>query len=68
MINPSGKPNEKESVKPVNRYSYPQLALKLPAIAPGQNSIGTGGQYSTGANTLDHFTILRRYLVPRIVS
>ncbi|MGB4362204.1 MAG: DUF6544 family protein [Rhodoferax sp.] len=27
------------------RYSYPQLAFKLPTLAPGQNSIGTGGQY-----------------------
>jgi hypothetical protein len=51
MINPEGKPNEKESVKPANRCSYPQLAFKLPALAPGQNSIGTGGQYSIGADT-----------------
>ncbi|TAH09782.1 MAG: hypothetical protein EAZ11_13965, partial [Curvibacter sp.] len=32
------------------RYSYPQLAFKLPALAPGQTSIGTGGQNSIGAN------------------
>ncbi len=30
----------------------PQLAFKLPALAPGQNSIGTGGQYSIGADRL----------------
>ena len=53
MINPEGKPNEKESVKPANRYSYPQLAFKLPALAPGQNSIGTGGQYSIGADSVN---------------
>jgi hypothetical protein len=51
MINLSRKPIEKESVEPASRYSYPQLAFKLPALAPGQNSIGTGGQYSTGANS-----------------
>jgi hypothetical protein len=50
MFNPSGKPNEEESEKPANRYSYPQLAFKLPALAPGQTSIGTGGQYSIGAD------------------
>ena len=31
------------------------MAVTLPAKAPGQNSIGTGGQYSIGANTLDDF-------------
>jgi hypothetical protein len=50
MFNPTEKPNEKESAKPASRYSYPQLAFKLPALAPGQNSIGTGGQYSIGAD------------------
>jgi polar amino acid transport system ATP-binding protein len=50
MINPSRKPIEKESAEPAKSYSYPQLAFKLPALAPGQNSIGTGGQYSIGAN------------------
>ncbi|WP_317204628.1 hypothetical protein, partial [Janthinobacterium sp.] len=39
--------------KPASRYSYPQLAFKLPALAPGQNSIGTGGQYSIGADKPD---------------
>jgi hypothetical protein len=52
MSNPTEKPNEKEPAKPASRYSYPQLAFKLPALAPGQNSIGTGGQYSIGADSL----------------
>jgi hypothetical protein len=51
MINPGRNPIERKSAKPANRYSYPQLAFKLPALAPGQTSIGTGGQYSIGANT-----------------
>jgi len=34
-----------------NRYSYPQLLVVRSAKAPGQYSIGTGGQYSLGANT-----------------
>ena len=34
-----------------NRYSYPQLAVVRSAKAPGQYSIGTGGQYSFGRNT-----------------
>jgi hypothetical protein len=51
MINPGRNPIERKSAKPANRYSYPQLALKLPALAPGQTSIGTGGQYSIGADT-----------------
>jgi hypothetical protein len=50
MSNPARKSIEKESTKPANRYSYPQLAFKLPALTPGQKSIGEGGQYSTGAN------------------
>nr|WP_096198096.1 hypothetical protein [Enterobacter cloacae] len=33
------------------RYSYPQLTQFKSAKAPGQNSIGTGGQFSIGANT-----------------
>jgi hypothetical protein len=45
------KPNEKVTAKPASRYSYPQLAFKLPTLAPGQNSIGTGGQYSIGADS-----------------
>jgi hypothetical protein len=51
MINPGRNPIERKSAKPANRYSYPQLAFKLPALAPGQTSIGTGGQYSIGANS-----------------
>jgi hypothetical protein len=35
---------------PGSEYSYPQLAVVRPAKAPGQNSIGTGGQYSLGRN------------------
>ena len=43
---------KKEKGKTGNRYSYPQLeAIKL-AQAPGQDSIGTGGQNSVGANKL----------------
>ncbi|RFO95854.1 hypothetical protein DIC66_15520, partial [Rhodoferax lacus] len=41
---------QKESAKPARDYSYPQLAVMLSAKAPGQNSIGTGGQDSIGAN------------------
>ena len=32
-------------------YSYPQLSIKNSAQAPGQFPIGTGGQYSIGADT-----------------
>lgn len=31
------------------------MAFKLPALAPGQNSIGAGGQYSIGANNQELF-------------
>jgi hypothetical protein len=55
MFNPPEKPNEKVTAKPASRYSYPQLAFKLPALAPGQNSIGTGGQYSIGADSAHIF-------------
>jgi hypothetical protein len=58
MINPGRKPIERESAKPANRYSYPQMAFKPPALAPGQNSIGTGGQYSIGADNLDQLSPL----------
>lgn len=34
-------------------YSYPQPALKTSAPAPGQYSIGRGGQYSIGADRRD---------------
>jgi hypothetical protein len=51
-FNPTEKPNEKVTAKPASRYSYPQLAFKLPTLAPGQNSIGTGGQYSIGADSI----------------
>jgi hypothetical protein len=37
--------------KQTYRYSYKQFAAIKPAQAPGQNSIGTGGQNSIGANT-----------------
>ena len=61
MFNPPEQPNEKEPAKPANRYSYPQLAFKLPTLAPGQNSIGTGGQYSIGADTFGKFWSDLRY-------
>jgi hypothetical protein len=48
----SGMPiNKKKGEKLLQkRYSYPQLTAFKTAKAPGQNSIGTGGQYSIGAN------------------
>ena len=43
----------KKERKQTYRYSYTQLvAIKL-AKAPGQDSIGTGGQNSIGANTAE---------------
>jgi hypothetical protein len=51
MTNLYRKPSEKEIPKPAKSYSYPQLALKPPALAPGQYSIGTRGQYSIGADS-----------------
>jgi hypothetical protein len=41
----------KKERKPTYRYSYTQLVAIKPAKAPGQDSIGTGGQNSIGANT-----------------
>jgi hypothetical protein len=45
----------KKERKQTYRYSYTQLVAIKPAKAPGQDSIGTGGQNSIGANkaTLD---------------
>ena len=40
----------KKERKQTYRYSYTQLAVIKPAKAPGQDSIGTGGQNSIGAN------------------
>jgi len=40
----------KKERKQKYRYSYTQLALIKPAKAPGQDSIGTGGQNSIGDN------------------
>jgi hypothetical protein len=42
----------KKERKPTYRYSYTQLVAIKPAKAPGQDSIGTGGQNSIGANIL----------------
>jgi hypothetical protein len=42
--------NTIEKKKPPKGYNYPQLAAVRSAKAPGQNSTGTGGQNSTGAN------------------
>jgi len=42
----------KKERKPTYRYSYTQLVAIKPAKAPGQDSIGTGGQNSIGANNL----------------
>jgi len=42
----------KKERKQTYRYSYTQLVAIKPAKAPGQDSIGTGGQNSIGANTL----------------
>ena len=41
----------KKERKQTYRYSYTQLVAIKPAKAPGQDSIGTGGQNSIGANT-----------------
>ena len=43
----------KKERKQTYRYSYTQLAVIKPAKAPGQDSIGTGGQNSIGANNLE---------------
>ena len=43
----------KKERKQTYRYSYTQLVAINPAKAPGQDSIGTGGQNSIGANSLD---------------
>jgi hypothetical protein len=43
----------KKERKQTYRYSYTQLAVIKPAKAPGQDSIGTGGQNSIGANNPD---------------
>jgi hypothetical protein len=40
----------KKERKPTYRYSYTQLVAIKPAKAPGQDSIGKGGQNSIGAN------------------
>jgi hypothetical protein len=42
----------KKERKQTYRYSYTQLVAIKPAKAPGQDSIGTGGQNSIGANKL----------------
>jgi hypothetical protein len=42
----------KKERKQTYRYSYTQLVAIKPAKAPGQDSIGTGGQNSIGANSL----------------
>jgi hypothetical protein len=42
----------KKERKQTYRYSYTQLVAIKPAKAPGQDSIGTGGQNSIGANRL----------------
>jgi hypothetical protein len=42
----------KKERKQTYRYSYTQLVAIKPAKAPGQDSIGTGGQNSIGANNL----------------
>src|SRR5690606_15920962 len=47
---PESNPGKEGHLKPVTAYSYPQLRLKHPTSAPGQNSIGTGGHYWIGAN------------------
>jgi hypothetical protein len=52
----------KKERKPTYRYSYTQLVAIKPAKAPGQDSIGTGGQNSIGANKLErqqHLMMLR---------
>ena len=43
---------EKEAQPRQTAYSYSQLAFTEVALAPGQNSIGTGGQNSIGADKL----------------
>jgi hypothetical protein len=36
--------------KEQNTTTYPQSDTQIPAFAPGQNSVGTGGQNSIGAD------------------
>jgi hypothetical protein len=45
----------KKERKQTYRYSYTQLVAIKPAKAPGQDSIGTGGQNSIGANNSEWF-------------
>jgi hypothetical protein len=42
----------KKERKQTYRYSYTQLVAIKSAKAPGQDSIGTGGQNSIGANSV----------------
>ncbi|MSQ58109.1 MAG: hypothetical protein EXR36_00235 [Betaproteobacteria bacterium] len=45
----------KKERKRTYRYSYTQLVAIKPAKAPGQDSIGTGGQNSIGANNFGKY-------------
>jgi hypothetical protein len=48
-VNSSSKTQEKQQ----RVYSYPQLDSTGSTSSPGQNSIGTGGQYLIGADNHD---------------
>ena len=48
----------KKERKQTYRYSYTQLAVIKPAKAPGQDSIGTGGQNSIGANSIAQMSVI----------
>ena len=49
----------KKERKQTYRYSYTQLVAIKPAKAPGQDSIGTGGQNSIGANIPGYSEVIK---------
>jgi hypothetical protein len=51
-----------------NHTTYPQPDSKIPAFAPGQISVGTGGQYSIGADTLLFFLLTWQFLLISILE
>jgi hypothetical protein len=52
-VNSSSKTQEKQQ----RVYSYPQLDSTGSTSSPGQNSIGTGGQYLIGADKLGEIKV-----------
>jgi hypothetical protein len=62
---------EKEALPRQTAYSYSQPAFTEAALAPGQNSIGTGGQHWIGSNILSrqgyHILLLRVTTTRRVI-